>query len=155
MTDQPTQPEPPEPPQPDATPGGAGAWLFGALIGAFIVGLIVVAWLAGKDEGKREAGQKGPTQTTRTAPAPTPSVAATGPGKQLFVAKCATCHTLKGADAKGGAGPNLDDLRPDAAQVLAALENGGAGSGAMPAGLYAGKQAQQVADYVAAAGGGG
>ncbi len=154
MTDQPTQSAPPEPPQPDATPGGAGAWLFGALIGAFIVGIIVVAWYAGKDEGKRQAERKGAAQTTRTAPASTPSVAATGPGKQLFAAKCASCHTLKDAGAKGAVGPNLDDLKPDAPRVLAALKNGGTGSGTMPPQLYTGEQAQQVADYVAAASGG-
>lgn len=156
MTDEPTQPGPAqEPAQPDAPPGGPGAWLFGAVIGAVVVGLIVAAWIGGKDEGKREAERNASVQTARTAPASTPTVAATGPGKQLFVAKCASCHVLKSAGATGAAGPNLDDLRPDAAQVLAALENGGAGSGAMPAGLYAGEQAQQVADYVAAASAGG
>lgn len=155
MTDQPTQPEPGEDPlKPDAVPGGAGAWLFGAMIGAVMVALIVAAWIGGKDEGKRQAEKNASTPATRSTPAAAPT-AATGPGKQLFAAKCGSCHTLKSAGTKGAVGPNLDDLKPDAALVLSALKNGGAGSGTMPPQLYTGKQAQQVADYVAAASGGG
>lgn len=155
MTDKPTQPEPgQEPLQPEAVPGGAGAWLFGAMIGAVMVALIVAAWIGGKDAGKREAEKNASAPATRSTPAAAPA-AATGPGKQLFAAKCGSCHTLKSADTKGAIGPNLDDLKPDTALVLAALKNGGAGSGAMPSQLYTGEQAQQVADYVAAASGGG
>lgn len=170
MTDQPTEPDPQEQPrqppqgppkdqpqqqpQADAAPGGVGAWLFGALIGAVVVGLIVAAWVAGKDEGRRQAERSGPAQATSGTPASTPSAAA-GPGKQLFVAKCGTCHTLKAAGTTGAIGPNLDDLKPDVALVLEAEQKGGAGSGGMPPRLYQGAQAQQVADYVAAATGGG
>ena len=31
-------------------------------------------------------------------------------GKQQFVEKCGTCHTLARANSKGVAGPNLDDF---------------------------------------------
>lgn len=153
MTDQPTQPEAPQPPQPGAPPGGAGSWLFGAVVGVLIVGMMLAAWLAGKDEGKREAERSARAETTRTAPAPAPSAVAAGPGRQLFVAKCGSCHTLKAAGSTAEVGPNLDQLQPNAAQVLAALRQGGAGSGRMPPGLYQGEQARQVADYVAAASG--
>jgi hypothetical protein len=40
-------------------------------------------------------------------------------------------------------------LKPDAAMVAAAIQNGGAGSGAMPADLLSGTQAEQVAAFVA------
>jgi mono/diheme cytochrome c family protein len=143
------------PPATYATPGGAGAWLVGALIGAIVVGLIIAAWIAGKDEGRRQAGRESSGTVAKTAPASTRSLAAAGPGKQLFVAKCGSCHTLKDAGSTGAVGPNLDDLQPDAAQVLAALKNGGAGSGTMPPLIYQGEQARALAEYVAAAGGGG
>jgi mono/diheme cytochrome c family protein len=80
---------------------------------------------------------------------PEPEPVAAGPGLTLFTTNCGSCHTLAAADTSGAAGPNLDDLQPDAALTLAAIENGGAGSGAMPAGLLAGEEAQQVADFVA------
>jgi NNP family nitrate/nitrite transporter-like MFS transporter len=59
-----------------------------------------------------------------------------------------------GFGTSGTVGPNLDDLMPSVEQVLAAIENGGAGSGQMPAGLLAGDDARSVADLVASAAGG-
>jgi len=78
---------------------------------------------------------------------------AAGPGKDLFSQSCGGCHTLGAAGTKGTVGPNLDQLRPDAKTVLAAIRNGGTGSGAMPAGIVTGRQAQHVADFVAATAG--
>ena len=156
MTEEPVVPNAvePAPPPPAQTPGGAAAWGMGALIGAIVVGLIIAAWIAGKDEGRRQARRSAAAAVTRTAPASTRPVAATGPGKQLFVTKCGSCHTLKAAGTSGAVGPNLDDLQPGAAQVLAALKAGGTGSGTMPPILYQGAQARQVAAYVAAVAGG-
>ena len=50
--------------------------------------------------------------------------------------------------------PDLDSLAPAEDQVLAAIENGGAGSGQMPPSLLGGEEAQQVAAYVASSAGG-
>lgn len=54
-------------------------------------------------------------------------------GRRLFTeaAKpaCAACHTLAAAQANGGIGPPLDELKPDAARVARALRTG---VGAMP-----------------------
>ena len=93
-------------------------------------------------------------------------------GKTAFVAKCGSCHTLKRAGTTGVTGPNLDEafqrarvdgfgqstfagvverqiLHPGrSAQVDPAT---GKALPLMPAGLYTGEDAQDVAAYVASA----
>lgn len=85
-------------------------------------------------------------------------------GKQLFVTKCGACHTLSHANTTGTVGPNLDDaFRQDRADGIKSASiqglvdfwiqfpNANPNSGAvMPAGLYKGQKAQDVAAYVAA-----
>jgi mono/diheme cytochrome c family protein len=80
--------------------------------------------------------------------------AATAEGKQIFTQSCGTCHTLSDAGTSGTVGPNLDQLKPDTARVQSAIENGGAGTGAMPANIVTGSEAEAVADYVSSAAGG-
>ena len=77
---------------------------------------------------------------------------ATAPGdpKQVFANTCGGCHTLAAADTSGKVGPNLDELKPDAARVVRAIETG---PSQMPENLLEGAQAQAVADYVAASAG--
>lgn len=75
--------------------------------------------------------------------------AAAPPGRALFASTCGSCHALKAAGTSGSVGPNLDQLKPDAAGVTAAIAKGGTGSGRMPPGLLSGADAKQVADYVA------
>jgi mono/diheme cytochrome c family protein len=71
-------------------------------------------------------------------------------GRVLFGNRCAACHTLKAANAVAQVGPNLDDLKPNKALVLNAIANGRAqGNGNMPAQIYEGQDAQDVADFVA------
>ena len=75
-------------------------------------------------------------------------------GRALFARACATCHTLHGANAVGRVGPNLDVLRPPKVLVLDAIANGRArGMGQMPALLYTGRDAEDVANFVAAVAG--
>jgi mono/diheme cytochrome c family protein len=74
-------------------------------------------------------------------------------GKVIFTQTCGTCHTLKDAGTAGQVGPVLDQVKPDKARVLAALKNGGLGSGTMPANLVTGKDAQAVATYVSSVAG--
>lgn len=81
-------------------------------------------------------------------------------GKQLFVAKCGSCHTLAHASTTGTVGPNLDDaFRQDRIDGVKGSSIEGlvdywvqfpSTLGAMPAGLVKGQQAQDVASYVAA-----
>src|SRR5919108_456756 len=47
-----------------------------------------------------------------------------------------------------GVGLVLDQIKPDKKRVLNAIKIGGTGSGAMPAGLLQGKEAEAVAEYV-------
>lgn len=131
--------------------GTGGAWLFGIVVGLILIALIIAAYSAGLDKGREEA-TPAPAGGARTGTTAAP--ASKGPGRQLFAAKCGTCHTLSAAGTSGKVGPNLDDLRPDATRVLAAIRDGGTGSGAMPKGLVTGRQAQQVADFVSGAAGG-
>lgn len=127
----------------------AQAWLLGFVAGAAVLGAMAIAYAIGFNRGEDEGGG-GKTEAEVTTEAPAP---AAGPGKDLFVTTCGSCHTLSAADTSGTAGPNLDDLSLDEQQVLTAIENGGAGSGAMPSGLLQGEEAQQVADFVAGSSG--
>lgn len=74
-------------------------------------------------------------------------------GKQIFTQSCGTCHTLKDAGTSGNVGPVLDQIKPDKARVENAIKNGGAGSGAMPANIVTGKEAEAVATYVSSVAG--
>jgi mono/diheme cytochrome c family protein len=70
-------------------------------------------------------------------------------GEAVFAtAGCAGCHTLQAAGSSGTAGPNLDDLRPDAARVESMVR---AGRGAMPSfeGRLYDSEIEAVAQYVA------
>jgi uncharacterized cupredoxin-like copper-binding protein len=81
-------------------------------------------------------------------------------GKQLFVAKCGACHTLSHANATGIVGPNLDDaFRQDRADGVKSTSIQGLvdywirypnTQGVMPAMLFKGQKAQDVAAYVGA-----
>ncbi len=79
-------------------------------------------------------------------------------GRELFARSCAVCHTLAAVKSVGRIGPNLDvrvgsDIATAAgrkALVLNAIAEGRArGLGQMPALLYQGKEAEEVADFVA------
>ncbi len=76
--------------------------------------------------------------------------AASGDPKQVFDSTCGGCHALADAGTSGKIGPDLDELKPDAARVVRAIEQG---PGQMPEGLLQGTEAQEVADYVAGAAG--
>ena len=73
-------------------------------------------------------------------------------GRELFGRRCANCHTLEAANAVAAVGPNLDQIRPNKALVLNAIENGRSrGNGQMAANLYTGEDAEDVANFVAKA----
>jgi mono/diheme cytochrome c family protein len=77
------------------------------------------------------------------------ATAAASSGEAVFMdAGCAGCHALAAAGSSGGAGPDLDALRPDAATVEAAVRSG---RGSMPAfeGRLYDSEIVAVARYVA------
>jgi mono/diheme cytochrome c family protein len=79
-------------------------------------------------------------------------------GKELFSAKCGSCHTLAHAGTTGTTGPNLDDaFRQDRADGVKSTSIQGLvdywiqypnSGGVMPARLVKGQEAQDVAAYV-------
>ncbi len=83
-------------------------------------------------------------------------------GREIFGQRCAVCHTLAGANAVGKVGPNLDTIKPSESLVLHTIENGCLQSppagdtaqsclaqGNMPANIIQGRQATDVAKFVA------
>lgn len=89
-------------------------------------------------------------QQSKDAPAGVELTADQKKGRELFGNGCAQCHTLKASNAVQTVGPSLDALRPPKNLVLDAIEKGRArGQGQMPALLFEGREARQVADYVA------
>jgi mono/diheme cytochrome c family protein len=75
-------------------------------------------------------------------------------GREKFGSVCQQCHVLAAANAVGQTGPDLDRLKPPKALVLDAILKGRVrGAGTMPAGLYTGRDAEDVADFVAAVAG--
>jgi len=83
-------------------------------------------------------------------------------GRELFSKACVVCHTLAAVKSVGRIGPNLDvrvgkelgSYEERYALVLNAVTEGRAlGRGDMPALLYQGKEAEDVASFVAAVAG--
>jgi cytochrome c551 len=86
-------------------------------------------------------------------------------GRTLFGQHCGVCHTLSATNSVGKVGPDLDTLRPPASLVANTIANGCLqnppsnsnqtclGYGTMPANVLAGKQAEDVAQFVAAVAG--
>lgn len=89
-------------------------------------------------------------------------------GKELFREKCASCHTLADAGARGTVGPNLDDafasLRAQgfdessirdvvAGQIRYPVTSPPTGAPGMPANLVTGADVEAVASYVASVAG--
>jgi mono/diheme cytochrome c family protein len=131
------------------------------VLGCLAVALIAVAIAPGCGG----SGSDTVEQQTRASGSPEapdveqPLSPAEAHGRELFVQKCGSCHTFEAAGTVGQIGPNLGDIAVNEADVLHAVRTGGGRhakgqgtgpSGNMPANLYTGKDAQDVAAFVAA-----
>jgi hypothetical protein len=122
------------------------------VVALFAFGLIVPAFvLADNGEHKASVGVGGVHLTKDEQK-----------GRELFAHTCGVCHTLAATKSVGWIGPNLDvrvgdDISTDAgrrALVENAIAEGRArGLGQMPALLYQGREAQDIAKFVAAVAG--
>ncbi len=83
-------------------------------------------------------------------------------GRELFAHACGVCHTLAATKSVGRIGPNLDirvgkdeptEAERKALVQITILEGRALGRGDMPAELYVGKEAEEVAKFVAAVAG--
>jgi cytochrome c5 len=73
-------------------------------------------------------------------------------GQELFGRRCSFCHSLKASNSVARVGPDLDQLAPSEKLVLATIKSGQSnGNGQMPAQIYTGSDAADVAAYVAKA----
>lgn len=85
-------------------------------------------------------------------------------GRELFGEHCGVCHTLAAANAVGKVGPNLDQIAPSEGLVLHTIQNGCLqnapssgpnsnttclGDGTMPSNILQGRDATDVAQFVA------
>jgi cytochrome c5 len=113
------------------------------LLGTIVVfvgfGVVVPGLVIAGNEGSKRAGNADIKLT-----------ASERRGRELFGRTCNQCHTLAAAHTDGRTGPNLDELKPPKSLVLDAILNGRArGAGRMPARLLQGKDAEDVAAFVA------
>jgi mono/diheme cytochrome c family protein len=77
-------------------------------------------------------------------------------GSVLFATHCSGCHTLSAAGTQGSGnrgertqGPNLNQREEEYEDVLYAIQNGGFSGAIMPQNIVIGKEAEEVANFVA------
>lgn len=80
-------------------------------------------------------------------------------GAELFSQRCSGCHTLDTVGAEGGAsnirdtervdGPNFNVRKETDENVLYAIRNGGYSGAIMPENIVVGKEADDVAEFLA------
>jgi mono/diheme cytochrome c family protein len=80
-------------------------------------------------------------------------------GAELFLQHCSGCHTLAVVGAQGSAtqisnrvktnGPNFNIRKENEQQVLYAIRNGGFSGAIMPENIVVGKNAEEIAKFLA------
>ena len=168
---QPPPPAPPvadePPPEPDEKLSRGGIVGIAAVVAgcAAATALLLSGWTPGPSQpSPQPVAASAPRATTpapakpvkqqpskpRARPKPKPPTP-TQVSADLFAGECGICHTLSAVGTTGRVGPNLDDMKPTEARVLAAIRNGGRGTGLMSPGMLTGSDAVRVAKFVAEA----
>ena len=82
-------------------------------------------------------------------------------GAELFYERCSGCHSLDAANSYGSKppgqleagertnGPNFNVRRVKRDDIIFAIRNGGFSGAIMPANIVVGREAEQVADFLA------
>lgn len=77
-------------------------------------------------------------------------------GAVLFATHCSGCHTLSAAGTEGSGnrgertqGPNLNQRTETKEDALYAIQNGGFSGAIMPQNIVVGKEAEELAEFVA------
>ncbi len=77
-------------------------------------------------------------------------------GAVLFATHCSGCHTLSAAGTQGSGnrgertqGPNLNQRTETYEDALYAIQNGGFSGAIMPQNIVVGKEAEEIAEFVA------
>jgi cytochrome c6 len=126
-------------------PGAKGVKAYVLVAFGFFVAMMLTVILVAK-EPKESSAAPPPAATG-------PSAAELAAGKKVFTtAGCASCHTLKDANATGKVGPDLDQLKPTQAAVATQVTNGGKIMPSFKSTLST-AQIQAVATYVSSVAG--
>jgi len=123
------------------------------------VGAVAIASSGGgEEESAQPAPQPQPASPEPTAPTPAEEPVPSGDavaGEDVFAtAGCGSCHALSAAGSSGGAGPNLDDVKPSFEATFEQVTEGGGGMPAFRDSLSE-QQILDVSAFVAAATSGG
>ena len=106
----------------------------------FLFGIVVPAAVIAANENQTDIPHAGITNLTEQEKH----------GQELFGRRCGLCHSLKAANAVAQVGPDLDQLAPNEKFVHDAILKGRSnGNGQMPAEIYTGEDAEDVAKFVA------
>jgi mono/diheme cytochrome c family protein len=106
----------------------------------FLFGIVVPAAVIAANENQTDIPHAGITNLTEQEKH----------GQELFGRRCGLCHSLKAANAVAQVGPDLDQLAPNEKFVRDAILKGRSnGNGQMPAQIYTGEDAADVAKFVA------
>jgi mono/diheme cytochrome c family protein len=122
-----------------------------ACLVAAAISLVAAAGCGGDDDSDQRTSPSGAPEPGNVEQ---PLSEAQLHGRDLFVQRCGSCHTLDAAGTVGQIGPNLDDISVTEEDVRRAIRVGGRGSGNMPPNLVTGRDASDVASFVAASAGG-